>query len=214
MPPPRFIPGPDGPLEVLLETPEGAPRFAAVVAHPHPRYGGTMRNTIVHRTARALREAGAVSLRFNFRGVEASGGQHHGGTGPEGEEGDVAAALDHLEQAWPGLELWGAGFSFGARTVGALARRDPRLLRLVLVALPVDVFDCDDAAGVTQPTLALWGGDDEFGTLASFEQRYPDRAPSLQAQEIPGADHFFRGHTPEVEAAVLAFARRSLELPR
>lgn len=203
------IPGPAGGLEALLEEPEVEPRFAAVVAHPHPVYGGTMRNSVVFRVARALREAGGLTLRFNFRGVEGSEGEHDG---EGGEEQDLEACLDHLQASRPGLALWGAGFSFGARTLGALALRDARLVRLVLVALPVEVFDCDSAAEVTQPTLAVWGSEDEFGTLGAFERRYPQSSASIERLELEGADHFFRGRTPRLEAAVLEFALRSVDL--
>ena len=56
-----FVPGPEGKLEALHELPElPAPRFAAVVCHPHPLYGGTLHNTVVFRAARAL----PVTLRW------------------------------------------------------------------------------------------------------------------------------------------------------
>jgi alpha/beta superfamily hydrolase len=206
------FPGPAGPLEGLLEAPEdGAPRFAAIVCHPHPIHGGTMHNTVVFRVARGLRAAGGVTLRFNFRGVGESAGEHHGGTGPEGEEDDARAALDRLAREHPGLPLWGAGFSFGARVVASFARREPRLARLVLIAAPVDLFDCEAVARVAVPALAVWGDKDEFGTLRSFERRFPDASPLLETRSIEGADHLFRGRTPLLEEAVLDYARRSLE---
>ena len=209
-----FLDGPEGRLEALYERdpdPAAAPRFAAVVCHPHPSYGGTMHNTIVFRTARALRQAGGVTLRFNFRGVEQSAGEHDGGVGPGGEEDDALAALDHLAREHPGLPLWGAGFSFGARTIAALAVREPRIARLVLIAPPIDVYDCDAVAEVRVPTLAVWGEHDEFGTLASFQRRYPTASPSLETRSIEGADHFFRMRTPLLEEAVLDFATRAPE---
>ena len=71
------IAGPAGDLEALLEEPEdGEPRMAAVVCHPHPLFGGTMHNKVVYRLARGLRRAGIVVLRFNFRGVGRSEGEH------------------------------------------------------------------------------------------------------------------------------------------
>src|SRR5688572_23719782 len=124
-----FIPGPAGRLESLLWLPrDGAqPRAAAVLCHPHPRGGGTMDNNVVFRTARGLQAAGLAVLRFNFRGVGASEGVHDG-QGPE--VNDAKAALDHLQQRFPELPLWGAGFSFGARTILQLATQDERIARL------------------------------------------------------------------------------------
>jgi len=77
-----FIPGPAGRLEALLEEPEDqAPREAVLVCHPHPRYGGTMHNKVVYRLARGMRRAGAVALRFNYRGVNLSEGSYDNGIG-------------------------------------------------------------------------------------------------------------------------------------
>ena len=86
-----FLAGPAGRLEALLEEPEdGAPSEAALVCHPHPQHGGTMHNKVVYRIARGLRSAGAVVLRFNYRGVNLSEGKYAHG---EGELDDARAAL-------------------------------------------------------------------------------------------------------------------------
>ena len=90
-----FLDGPAGRLEALLEEPgveewDGEPREAALVCHPHPQHGGTMHNKVVYRIARGLRSAGAVVLRFNYRGVNLSEGEYAHG---EGELEDARAAL-------------------------------------------------------------------------------------------------------------------------
>src|SRR5712671_4968785 len=96
------IPVAHGRLEALLRGPE-APFAAAVFCHPHPLHGGTMNNNVVYRVAKALNDAGAAVLRFNFRGVGASTGSHDAGAG---EEDDALAALDFLAEHHPGLPLW------------------------------------------------------------------------------------------------------------
>src|SRR3984893_17411032 len=102
----------------MLEEPEdGAPREACVVCHPHPLFGGTMHNKVVYRIARGLRRAGIVVLRFNFRGVGASEGEHANLTG---EIEDARAALAWLRERYPGLPYALAGFSFGARVITRL----------------------------------------------------------------------------------------------
>lgn len=197
--------GPAGRLEGLYDASEGELRGAAVVCHPHPLHEGTMRNTIVYRIARALRGAGLATLRFNFRGVGASEGVHDG----EGaEEGDAAVALDFLAARHPGHELWAAGYSFGSRTVGRLATRDERIARLVLVAFPLAAYDCSFLRDVRQPGLLVFGGGDPFGTLTELAQLYPDCPERLEVEEIVGADHFFRGRTPILEALVHDYALR------
>lgn len=206
-----FVAGPAGRLQALHEPPEDAPpRFAAVVCHPHPLYGGTLENTLVFRAARALRAAGGATLRLNFRGVGKSDGVHDGRAGPGGEEDDAAACLDWLAREHQGLPLWGAGYSFGARTIAGLALRDRRLARLFLIAPPVGLYPEDAVARAPVPALAVWGGADRFGILSAFERRFPNAAPDLATLEIAGADHLFRGRTPEVEEAVLDFALRGL----
>ena len=112
-----FLDGPTGRLEALLEEPaleehDGAPREAALVCHPHPQHGGTMHTKAVHRIARGLRSAGAVVLRFNYRGVNLSEGEYAHG---EGELDDARAALDYLRGRYPSLPFTLAGFSFGSR---------------------------------------------------------------------------------------------------
>jgi hypothetical protein len=107
--------GPAGQLEALLEEPEDRePRLAAVVCHPHPLFGGTMHNKVVYRIARGLRRAGIVVLRFNFRGVGQSHGEHGHMTG---EIEDARAALTYLRARYPELPFAMAGFSFGSRAI-------------------------------------------------------------------------------------------------
>src|SRR5580692_8080689 len=110
-----LLEGPAGKLEALLEEPDaGAPREACLLCHPHPLFGGTMHNKVVYRIARGMRRAGAVVLRFNFRGVGSSEGIHDGGAG---EVEDARAALGFLRERYPDLPYSMAGFSFGSRVI-------------------------------------------------------------------------------------------------
>ena len=202
-----FVEGPLGRLEARLWTPEGEPRAACVVAHPHPLHGGTLHNTVVFRVARGLQEAGLAVLRFNFRGVGRSAGEHHG---EGGEEEDVRAALDELERRFPGLDLWAAGFSFGARTVAGLVPKDPRVARVLLIALPVAVHDCSQVSAVRIPGLVLQAGLDDFGNLAALERLHPDLYPGLERAEIAGATHFFKGFEDDLQRTVRETAERWL----
>ena len=208
-----YLDGPEGRLEAKLSLPaKGAsPRAACVVCHPHPQRGGTMGTTVVHRVARGLQEAGVAALRFNFRGVGKSDGEYHGGFGPGGEEDDCLAALSVLDQRFGGVELWVAGFSFGARTAAAVAQRDPRVRRVVLVALPFKLLDCSTITGLRTPGMIVQAGRDEFGNLAELEASFPDLYPGLERREIPNTGHLFVPRTKDLQALVRGMATEWLE---
>ena len=168
-----------------------------------------MDNNVVFRIARGLQAAGLAVLRFNFRGAGASDGVHDG---HGAEEEDARAAIDFLQREFPGLALWGAGFSFGSRTLGSLARREPRLERLLLVTLPCRASDCLFVADLHMPTHLLMAGNDEYGTLSDVRERVPQLPANIDAEEIEGVDHFFRGKTPELERRVRTWAEGALTL--
>src|SRR5919106_5327832 len=106
-----MIPASHGQLEAILKEPRGEAKGVALVCHPHPMGGGTMHNKVVFRAAAGLVDAGLATLRFNFRGVGASTGEHHG----EDEKQDVRDALDYLSAIYPHMPVTLAGFSFGSR---------------------------------------------------------------------------------------------------
>ena len=197
--------GPAGRLEGLVDEPEsGDVRGVAIVCHPHPMHGGTMNNTLVYRTARAIRTAGLATLRFNFRGVEGSEGEHDG-TGAEDE--DARTAIDWMcARFGADSRVWAAGYSFGSRTVASLARSEPRIERVLLLACPVNYYDLGFLGEVTQPMFGVFGSVDPFGTASDFARTHPNLVGRVEVEEIQGADHFFRGRTPLVEEAFAAYA--------
>ena len=112
--------GAAGRIDTAVDAPAAAPAGLAVVAHPHPLYGGTMDNKVVTTLVRTAAALGAATVRFNFRGVGASEGRHDEG---HGETGDVLAVIDWSAGRWPGATLWLCGFSFGAYVALAAASR-------------------------------------------------------------------------------------------
>jgi uncharacterized protein len=210
-----FVPGPAGQLEALFHEPLGLadgapPRAVSVVCHPHPAHGGNMHSTVTFKTARGLQSAGIACLRLNFRGVGESAGAYHG---DGGEEGDARAGLDWLAARYPGVPVWAAGFSFGSRTVFGLAKRDRRIERLVLVGFPARAYPLAGVDTLDRPAYFIWGADDEFGTLRDLREQYPNLPPSFEFTELPGADHFFKRSTKELEEHVHAYANRALAAP-
>ena len=178
----EHIAGPAGRIDCALDTPETAPRGIALIAHPHPLFGGTLDNKVVQTLARALLERGYLALRPNFRGVGASEGVYDEG---RGEVDDLAAVLAWARREFGDLPLALAGFSFGAAMQARLAQRVmPR--RMLLVGVAVDNFEVPP---VPAGALVIHGERDETVPLASvLDWARPQELPVLV---VPGADHFF-----------------------
>jgi alpha/beta superfamily hydrolase len=201
-----LLAGPAGELEARLDFPRlggvdpAAPGAFAVVCHPHPLFGGTLSNKVVHTLARACNDSGMPSLRFNFRGVGASAGTHDGGAG---EVQDALAVVRYGRQRWPQARLWLAGFSFGAAVAVRASVAAPPA-GLVAVAPAVDRIE----VGAVTPAgswLVLLGDADEVVSPQRMLDwaRGLDPAPTLQV--LPGAGHFFHGRLPELHQHVTAF---------
>lgn len=195
--------GSAGILEGLLDRPSSAPSAVAVVCHPHPMFEGTMHNKVAYILARAFNDLGAVSLRFNFRGVGGSEGQYDEG---QGETDDALAAMDWLSAQYPGLPLWLAGFSFGAYV--ALRAQSQRVVsRLVTVAPAVERFDTTAIELPGMPWLLIQGdADDVVSPQAVFDWAASLAIPPHVAV-LQGAGHFFHGRLNELRQTVVsAFA--------
>jgi len=196
--------GPAGRLEALLEEPEhGEPRFAALACHPHPLYGGTMHNKVVYRLARGLRHAGAVVLRFNFRGVGSSDGTHANLTG---EIEDARAAIDWLRERYPGLPYALSGFSFGSRVITRLGCEAHGAQFLMSLGFPTRMGDADYLGECPAPRLFIQSTHDQFGPRPEIEALY-DRLPEPKLLRwVEAADHFFAGALDQLEEQVREIA--------
>ena len=199
-----FVQGPAGKLEALIEEPDDhAPREAVLVCHPHPQYGGTMHNKVVHRIARAMRRAGAVVLRFNYRGVNLSQGRYDGGIG---ETDDARAALDYLRSRYPALPFSLAGFSFGSRVILRLGCQIEGAARLVAVGFPASLEDSANLGQCDVPRVFIQSTNDEFGPVPAMEAYFASLTGPKQLIWVEAADHFFAGGLDRLEDAVLKAA--------
>ena len=205
--------GPTGLLEALEDLPEASayaqPRGVAIVAHPHPLFGGTMDNKVVQTLARALVQCGWRAVRFNFRGVGASAGTYDEG---RGELADLLAVLEHSAPSAAGLPqvpVALAGFSFGAfvtsHAVAAVAS-SRTLEQVVLVGTAASRFAVASIAPeLHDRTLVLHGEQDDTVPLADVMNWA--RPQDLPVTVIPGGGHFFHGQLPLLRSVVVRHLR-------
>ncbi len=202
-----FLAGDAGRLEALLNL--GAPdaQYACVVCHPHPLYGGTMHNKVVFQAMKALNAFGFPVLRFNFRVVGTSAGEHDYG---RGENADVKAALDYLARRFSTPILF-AGFSFGAAIGLRAAVGHRRVAALAALGIPLSAegreYTYELLRESEQPKLLLSGGRDEFATPAQVAEVFAGAAEPKRLVLIPDADHFFTGHLEELRDALSLWVR-------
>ena len=203
-----FIPASHGQLEAILKEPTGAVKGVGLVCHPHPLGGGTMHNKVVFRAAAGLVDAGLITLRFNFRGVGASTGEHN--EIPGGQE-DVREAIEFLAKEYPAEPITLAGFSFGSRTGMEVGMADHRVVRLISIGTPVDKYrDYEFLIAVRKPILFVHGDRDEFGAVENVRKLYEEIAKHTDAEIkiFENCGHFFDEHLNELRVTVSDWIKR------
>ncbi|MEW6373195.1 MAG: alpha/beta fold hydrolase [Pseudomonadota bacterium] len=199
-----YLTGHAGKMECLLDLPEEAPRGIALVAHPHPLYGGTMENKVTQTLARTFVTLGYATARFNFRGVGESEGEHDRG---HGEVDDMQVMLEHMQEQYPGLPVALSGFSFGtfvqAQLQARLAAEGKSVERMVLVGTAAGKWPMP---AVPEDTILIHGEQDDTITLQMvFDWARPLEIPVIV---IPGADHFFHRRLNPIKNLVIQLWRR------
>ena len=211
------IAGPAGDLEALLETPAGADATrVAVICHPHPVYGGTMTNKVVHVLAKSFNERGVPAVRFNFRGVGRSQGSFDNGAG---ELSDAAAVLDWMNTLYPNpSNVWVCGISFGAWIGMQLLMRRPEITGFVSIAPPASMYDFAFLAPCPASGLIVHGTKDNVVPEPDV-QKLVDRLTAQKGikityNKIDGANHFFDKHEADVVETVKDYVSNMMSKPR
>jgi uncharacterized protein len=184
-------------LEGLLANP-GSTR-ATVVCHPHPLYGGSMHNNVVEAILEAMWKLRFATLRFNFRGVGASEGEHSGGTG---EAEDAKAAMKFL-LSQPGISTDAAimaGYSFGAAVAMRAGIEVKQVATIAAVALPVGMGDFSSAANSGKKIVLVAGDSDSYCPKRAITELAERSGARLRI--IDGADHFFGGGEDALTSAL------------
>lgn len=200
-----FITGEVGRLECKLDLPsDSTPRGIALLAHPHPLYGGTMDNKVIQTLARAFTALGYVSVRMNFRGVGASAGEHDAGVG---ETNDMALLHTHMSQQYPHLPVALAGFSFGTFVQTQFQQRLIALHtpaeRLALIGTAAGKWQLPEVAA---DTILIHGEEDD--TIPLSDVLNWARPQDIPVIVIPGADHFFHRKLHHIKQLIIQLWHR------
>jgi hypothetical protein len=198
---PVLLPGPVGLLEAHVDLPEAdvtALPLVAIVCHPLPTEGGTMHNKVVTMAARALRELGATTVRFNFRGVGASEGAFDEGNG---EVDDLRAVAAWVRQQRADAVLWLAGFSFGAYvSLRATAELQPGML--ISIAPPAGRWDFQGIVLPNCPWLVIQGEADEVVDPQAVYDWLEKSKAQAELVRMPDTSHFFHRKLIDLRGAI------------
>ena len=187
----RLISGPSGQLEIRLDYAEGCPagRPVTIICHPHPLYGGSLTNKVVHMVGRAANDLGMATVRFNFRGVGKSEGVFDDG---RGELDDLLAVTRWVREQHPDSPIWLAGFSFGAY-IALKGHRPVGAERLLLVAPPATLYDLSDVPSVEIPWWVIQGGQDEVIDPQAVDRWARNHPTPPEYEWFEPGSHFFHG---------------------
>lgn len=203
-----FVQGPAGQLELLAGLPEpggDVSETVAIICHPHPQHGGTMRNKVVHMIEKSFRDLGAYTVRFNFRGVNESAGNFDDGVG---ETEDLMAVFEWVRSVKPDCKIWLAGFSFGSFVaLKAVHQIEPELM--LTVAPPVERYGFSELSPPACAWLLIQGDDDEVVSPKAVYDYVDHSDPKPQLITMK-AGHFFHRRLLDLKGAIKNGVRREL----
>ncbi|MCI4567952.1 alpha/beta family hydrolase [Lysobacter sp. CFH 32150] len=207
---PVTLAGPAGRIEAVVELPAPAEArpLVAIVCHPLSTDGGSMHNKVVTMAARALRESGATTVRFNFRSVGASEGEFDHG---EGEPDDLRAVAAWVRAQRPHDTLWLAGFSFGAYvTLSAAAELQPGLLLSIAPPVAGRGWDFTQIKHPNCPWLVIQGEADEIVDAEAVYAWVEQLKPPPELVRMPDTSHFFHHRLMDLRGAIKSGVRAYL----
>ena len=203
-----FLSGPAGRLECLADLPEPdqARPAVAVLCHPHPVHGGTMRNKVVTIMERSLRELGLRTVRFNFRGTGESEGEFDDG---KGEVDDLLSVIEWTRKTCPDDDLWLGGFSFGA-FIALSAAQDLPVRQLITIAPPVERYGFDQLMPPNCPWLVVQGDEDEVVSPEAVFQWAEGLDQEANLVVMEGTGHFFHRRLMDLRGLIKNHVRPNL----
>lgn len=198
-----LLDGLSGKLEIMITPPaptDSKKSIVGVICHPHPLYCGTMRNKVVTTVAKAFKQLGVKTVRFNFRGVGKSEGYYDNAMG---ETDDLRVILRWVKKVCPNDEIWLAGFSFGSYVAAKAANTDHDIARLITIAPTVQHYNYHVFTSISCPWLLVLGAEDEFVPLEQVKVFLEQFSIPLRFIVIERATHFFHGKLIELREALV-----------
>ena len=209
-----FIPGPSGRLEAkyFKNSKRGSP--IAIVLQPHPQFGGSMENRVVHEAFNVFIKNGFSAIKLNFRGVGKSEGTFDNG---QGELSDAAAALDWIERENQDYsQCWVSGFSFGSLICMQLIMRRPEVTKFVAIAPQPNVYDFTFLAPCPTSGQIIFAEKDELVSKDSINtlnnRLKSQKGIEVNFSEIKSANHFFKGKEEELRKIMSLYVEKNTEL--
>ncbi len=205
-----LIPAPAGVLEVDALWQQDNPMDAntdtiALLCHPNPLFEGTMNNKVVTTMYRFARDSGMHVVRFNFRGVGESTGEHDYA---DGEVLDAMTVLQWAATQTTARKLWLGGFSFGGYVIARVAEQvlvsphiwglsDFEISNVALISPSVEKNASDNISLPFEKTFEIYGNADEVIDPVNM-QAFADNL-GIDVSVIDGAGHFFHGRLSELK---------------
>ena len=180
----------------------GTLKTAVIITHPHPLYGGSMRNPVVETVQSAYAQHGYATLRFNFRGVGSSQGDYNNGVG---EQDDVRAAIAYVNQRdVAAVDL--AGYSFGAWVnTGVAADEHIKIESMIMISPPVAFIEFKNVNALGCLDLVVTGSRDEIAPVDQIRDLLPTWNPNAQFDIIDGCDHFYIGYLDKLQSILTRY---------
>ena len=207
-----LINGPEGRIESRYTHSSKPSSPAIIILHAHPGHGGNMNNFLTLKMHKNFSDLGFSTLRFNFRGVGKSDGEHEGS---EGELADSAIALDWIQsQNQSTNEYWICGVSFGSWIGMQLMMRRPEISKFILLAPPAGKYDFNFLAPCPASGLILSGEKDnliDHGVLNNLVKKL-NKQPNIEVEHkiVKNSDHFFSNHETDVIKNIKNYIKNSI----
>ncbi len=181
-----------------------------VICHPHPLFGGNMDNNVVVALSFHLVDQGFATIRFNFRGVGNSEGEHSKG---EQEDQEVLGAFELLK-AWKGVDgrrLGLVGYSFGTSVILGSKDAQKKAKAIALVSPNIRALSDTPLKGAKTPSFIITGSRDKLVEAENLQSHLDEFSRKPQFEVIDGADHFWGGMERQAVAPVAEFFAETLK---